>query len=566
MGVYTFLTQIVQAIGDATIPGAKLANGAIKTKLTAEADGNKLTTAEMAAAAAITNAQLAGSIAATKLAGSIPDSKLTQIVTASKVSGAALTELASVPAGAGILPVANLGTTPGAGKFLDGTGAFSTPATDFDTEKGLRGFVADQILLHGRTALGGQLTTWIGFASASRSKIYGTADCSGGKDLGGGADTIIANADAFGNETVTFGAGAAGTATSGAALNTGRFLIVLGDNDTLPLVEDTAGPVDVVVLAGFYATGNALAAAIATALTNNATLNGIYGCDYVEATNKFTITADMTFAIPWTTADGDEISATLGFTADDAAAATYTADVAVVSNTITGANDTFTIAKNGGAGTLCTVAAGNHVSLAAVDTAIETALTGAGFTGVGITVAGNKIIFTSTQLGSGSAVLLTAGATDFLRMIDCQAGSVAYVAGTGWAANVAAASLAEIIAEINLQQVAGHWDAEADGNYVRLASKTTGATSTLVMGNGAANADLGFTNTEGAIGRASAGLEAMGDANYHVFLTSLHTRGGTSPGAMQVSQQGLLNSGFGIRVTTAASIENVDWIVVGAGA
>lgn len=49
-----------------------------------------------------------GSVDNVHLAGSIADSKLSQITTASKVSGIALTALASVPAGAGELPNANL--------------------------------------------------------------------------------------------------------------------------------------------------------------------------------------------------------------------------------------------------------------------------------------------------------------------------------------------------------------------------------------------------------------------------------------------------------------------------
>lgn len=49
----------------------------------------------------ITNANLSSSIA-------ITDSKLNQITTASKVSGTALTGLASIPSGAGIIPAANL--------------------------------------------------------------------------------------------------------------------------------------------------------------------------------------------------------------------------------------------------------------------------------------------------------------------------------------------------------------------------------------------------------------------------------------------------------------------------
>ena len=52
----------------------------------------------------ITNANLSASL-------SLPDSKLAQITTASKVSGAALTSLASVPSGAGVLPKANFSYT-----------------------------------------------------------------------------------------------------------------------------------------------------------------------------------------------------------------------------------------------------------------------------------------------------------------------------------------------------------------------------------------------------------------------------------------------------------------------
>jgi regulator of protease activity HflC (stomatin/prohibitin superfamily) len=66
--VNTASTQITRAnsvadaarpIGDGEVASAKIAAGAIKAKLTAETDGNKLTTSELAAAAGITNAQVA---------------------------------------------------------------------------------------------------------------------------------------------------------------------------------------------------------------------------------------------------------------------------------------------------------------------------------------------------------------------------------------------------------------------------------------------------------------------------------------------------------------------------
>lgn len=53
-------------------------------------------------------------------AAAIADTKLAQITTASKVSGAAITSLTSVPSGAGVIPGANLGT--GQVQFIFGNG------------------------------------------------------------------------------------------------------------------------------------------------------------------------------------------------------------------------------------------------------------------------------------------------------------------------------------------------------------------------------------------------------------------------------------------------------------
>ena len=56
-------------------------------------------------ALSIVNADVSASAA-------IVDTKLAQITTASKVSGAALTSLASIPAGAGVIPSVNIPTKP----------------------------------------------------------------------------------------------------------------------------------------------------------------------------------------------------------------------------------------------------------------------------------------------------------------------------------------------------------------------------------------------------------------------------------------------------------------------
>jgi len=53
------VSAAARPIADGEVATAKLAAGAIKAKLTAESDANKLTTAELAAAAGVTNAQVA---------------------------------------------------------------------------------------------------------------------------------------------------------------------------------------------------------------------------------------------------------------------------------------------------------------------------------------------------------------------------------------------------------------------------------------------------------------------------------------------------------------------------
>ena len=80
------------------------------------------------AAIAYSKLNLTGNIINGDLSASLnlPDSKLAQITTASKVHGSSITGLASLPAGAGIVPVANLGTGASSTNFLRGDGTFAT--------------------------------------------------------------------------------------------------------------------------------------------------------------------------------------------------------------------------------------------------------------------------------------------------------------------------------------------------------------------------------------------------------------------------------------------------------
>lgn len=77
---------------------------------TAQIGDGVIVNADINASAAIAQSKLNLSItnAEVNASAAIVDTKLAQITTASKVSGAALTSLASIPSGAGVIPAANL--------------------------------------------------------------------------------------------------------------------------------------------------------------------------------------------------------------------------------------------------------------------------------------------------------------------------------------------------------------------------------------------------------------------------------------------------------------------------
>lgn len=87
------------------------------------------------------------------------------------------------------------------------------------------------------------------------------------------------------------------------------------------------GNVSATVPTGFYKTPQELASAVLTAI--QAVVAGTYTFTYSNSTGKFTLTKSTgTLDVDWLTGT-DSIGATLGFTADDTGALTYTSDVAI---------------------------------------------------------------------------------------------------------------------------------------------------------------------------------------------------------------------------------------------
>lgn len=97
----------------------------------------QITTASKVSGAAITLLTSvpsgAGALPAVNLPNSIADSHLATIATAGKVSGAALTSLSSTPSGAGVMPIANLASgTPTGLKFVRDDGTLQVPSKTTD--------------------------------------------------------------------------------------------------------------------------------------------------------------------------------------------------------------------------------------------------------------------------------------------------------------------------------------------------------------------------------------------------------------------------------------------------
>ncbi len=161
--IFSYLQGGVDTYSDGSIVGADISSSAAipYSKLSLN---NSITNADIVSSAGIAYSKLTltGAVLNADLAGSIADTKLSTISTAGKVSGAALTSLSSTPSGAGVIPVANLGTSPTASTFLRGDGAFA---------------VAGNLVLSSTTQVSGaSASSAITIATGKKYKIVITAE------------------------------------------------------------------------------------------------------------------------------------------------------------------------------------------------------------------------------------------------------------------------------------------------------------------------------------------------------------------------------------------------------
>ncbi len=171
--------------------------------------------------------------------------------------------------------------------------------------------------------------------------------------------------------------------------------------------------------------------------------------------------------------------------------------------------------------------------------------------------ADERYVITSGTKGTGSSVEIddheTNNIADDLK-IGTDNGGVSE-AGTGFAVNAEESSATEVVDHIN----AGATDFEAaeEDSKIVLKSKTAGRGSTLVMGDGTANARLGFTNSEGIGGAQGLDIDDAEDTEYKVMLTLL----GETLTDRVLSVAGKGTTGFDIHCETEAAENEVDIMI-----
>ena len=130
--------------------------------------------------------------------------------------------------------------------------------------------------------------------------------------------------------------------------------------------------------------------------------------------------------------------------------------------------------------------------------------------------------------------------------------------GTGDAVDIALASIAEVIARLNTDLTDSI--AAADGNYVRITSKTSGAGSSLVV-NAASTADLVLGITGAAYGKV--GMSMAKDMANATYVVMAQVAGGC-PCGLGISIDNRATTGFDIMCETEASVADIMVLIAGS--
>jgi len=170
---------------------------------------------------------------------------------------------------------------------------------------------------------------------------------------------------------------------------------------------------------------------------------------------------------------------------------------------------------------------------------------------------GTYTIISAATTGTGSTIRLTPSiGADVLNELGLAAPT--YTDGLGAGANNAAVSAAELADWINATAVtftAGAFPA----NHISIYGTVVGGS--LVIGNGTANATIGFVHTDEAVGANGLGyVSNMANANYFVQATVIH---GVAAEIAPIAVNNKTAGQFQLISETAARTYNVDLIIIG---
>lgn len=362
--------------------------------------------------------------------------------------------------------------------------------------------------------------------------------------------------------------GAAGAIAPAAPVTTGHIVQAVG---VVTVKSATAGAVWFNVgawrMIGDIPTGTVIgSAALSSVRGGKITLNGV-NPTAVRFQGASSATIVGTLQEPFALADGSTLVVNPDGAGDDTvtlAAAPGTSVSDGGSTDISAeADNKFLISVDGDEPEEVTIALAGLTSGAAIATELETKIRALGGNKAAVTVAfaeGNYTVTSGTS-GTGSSVVITnapAGSiAEELRLGVTNGGTE--TAGTGDAANIAAATAAEVAAAITAK--ATGWSATDILGVVVIASSTSGKDSSLVV-NAASTADTVLGISGSAYGAQGLGYDSdMADGEYLVLLTLCDSE---EANVTALSVNNRTAEGFDIVAGVDACAEDVDILVVGA--